>query len=208
MLFNLSSRFALSGGVGYITGKYSAMRTGKNQEGLTTARSGINQKAKAVPVTLGIYYYLPVSSKSRVYINAGAGYYFARFSSSSYRENDTPYKMDTDTTGSGGDVCFHGGSGFEYHLAENVAIVIEGFGRYAKISGFKGTRNQSDSNNWSDSLDATHYHYAQYAWTEEWLPRTGFGTEPPSGENIRNVRDYETDFTGYTLKLGLKIKLL
>lgn len=206
ILFNLSSQFAIAGGVGYITGKYSNTRM-SSVGGAITASSGIEQKAKAVPVTLGIIYFLPISSKSRFSLGAGAGYYFASFSSKSYRENDSPYRIDIDGTSSGGDIGFHGGIGFEYSISQNIAIVIEGFGRYAKISGFSGTRNRIDSNNWSDSRDATNYHYEQYAWTEEWLPRTSFGTEPPSGDNIRNVRDFEIDFSGFTVRIGLKIKL-
>lgn len=207
IVLNLSSRFALSGGAGYITGKYSSTSGTTNQEGAASSTSENDQTVRAVPVTFGICTYLPVSSKSRFYISAGVGYYFASFSFSNYREDDIPYWIDINFTGSGGDIGVHGGIGFEYALSKNIAIVIEGFGRYAKISGFKGTRDREDSNNWSDSSDATHYHYEHYAWTEEWLARTGFSTEPPSGEDVRNVRDFEIDFSGYTIRVGLKIKL-
>ncbi len=206
IVFNLNSRVALSGGVGYITGKYSSTRM-SSLGGVTTRTSGVDQKLKAVPVTVEICYFLPVSINSRLSLVAGAGYYFASFSSSGYRENDTPYWINTDTTGSGGDIGFQGGIGFEYSVSKNIAVVIEGFGRYAKISGFEGTRDQYDSNDWSDSTEGKHYYFEQAASTGEWISLTSFGPEPPSGEDIRNVRDFEIDFSGFTIRAGLKIKL-
>jgi opacity protein-like surface antigen len=206
LTFHLSSRFALSGGVGYINGKNSSKDV-SSLEGVVTGTSTTNLDAKAIPVTLGIYYFLPVSQKSRFSICAGAGYYFVSFSRAGYREDNSPYWIDTDFTGSGGDFGFHGGIGFEYSMSDNVAIVIEGFMRSAKIKGFEGNRKRVDSNGLNDSLDGKYYYSERYVWTEEWLPRTPIGTEPPSGEDVRNVRDLEIDFSGYTVRVGLKIKL-
>jgi hypothetical protein len=206
IVINLNSRFALSGGVGYIAAEFSNKRV-STLEGETTGSSEIAFKAKAVPVTAGINYYLPVSSKSQIVIGAGAEYYFASFSSSSYRENNTPYRQDTDSTASGGDFGFHGGIAFEYDLSKKIAVVIEGFGRYAKIMGFEGSRNQNDTNNVSSSTKGKYYTHERLEWTNEWLTRVGIGSEPPSGEEIRNVRDYEIDFSGFTVRIGLKIRL-
>jgi hypothetical protein len=85
--------------------------------------------------------------------------------------------------------------------------VIEGYGRYAKIRGFEGTSKQYDSNNWSDSTEGKYYYFERFISTQEWLPLTSFDTEPPGGEDIRNVRDFEIDFSGFTIRVGLKIKL-
>jgi len=206
IVFTLSSQFSLYGGVGYLTEKFTNKRM-STIEGVTTGSSGIDFKAKAIPVTAGIYYYLPVSAISRISIGAGAGYYFTSFSSSSYRENNTPYRQDTDRAGSGGDFGFHGGVAFEYDLSKNVALIIEGFGRYAKISGFEGSSSQRDTNNERSSTDGTYYTHESLVWTNEWLTRVSISVEPPSGEGIRNARDYEIDFSGFTVRIGLKIKM-
>jgi hypothetical protein len=206
LVFNLSSQFALSGGVGYISGKFSNMRM-STLDSVTTSSSEIDLKAKAIPLTAGIYYFLPLSSNSQLSLGTGIGYYFSSFSSSSFRENNTPYRQDTESTGSGGGIGFHGGIGFEYALSETVAIVIEGYGRYAKISGFEGTRNQSDTNNVNTSAEGTYYTHERLVWSGDWLTRVSLSTEPPSGADIRNVRDYEIDFSGFAIKVGLKIKL-
>ena len=91
-----------------------------------------------------------------------------------------------------------GGIAFEYDLSKKVAIVIE---------GFEGSRNQNDTNNAISSIEGKYYTHERLEWTDEWLTRVGIGSEPPSGEEIRNARDYAIDFSGFTVRLGLKIKL-
>lgn len=206
IIFHLNPRFAISGGVGYIEGKFSNKRT-TTFEGVTTGSSGTDFKAKAIPVTAGLAYAFPLSGRSRVSIGAGAGYYFTSFSTSSFRETDSAYRQDTFRDGHGGSFGMHGGIAFEYDLSKNVAILIEGFGRYAKISGFEGTTAQSDTNNNNSSMDGTFYTHEHLVWTGEWLTRVAFGSEPPSGDEIRNARDYEVDFSGFAFRLGLKIRL-
>jgi len=176
-------------------------------EGVTTGTNTSNLDAKAIPVTLGIYYFLPVSPKLRFSIGAGAGYYFARFSRTTHREDNASYWLDADFTGSGGELGFQGGIGLEYALSKNVALVIEGFGRFAKVKGFEGNRKRIDSDGLNDSFNGKFYHSERYVWTEEWLTRVSINSEPPAGDDVRNVRDLEIDFSGYTLRVGLKIKL-
>lgn len=200
------SRLSLSGGLGYISGRGSSEDV-TTLNGVTTGTSTTNLDAKAIPVTLGIYYFLPVSPKSQVFLNAGVGYYFVNFSRTARRENDSPYWIDTEFTGSGGDFGFHGGIGFEYSLSKSASLLIEGLGRFAKIKGFEGTRNRNDSNNWSDSIKGKYFTHERLVWGEYWHIRSNIFVDPPSGEDVRNVRDLEIDFSGYTIRVGVKIKL-
>ncbi|MFC2166035.1 hypothetical protein ACFLT2_13695, partial [Acidobacteriota bacterium] len=175
--------------------------------GVTTGSSTTNLKAKAIPVSVGVYYFLPVSSKSRFSLGAGVDYYFTSFCRDARRENTSPYWIETNFTGSGDNFGFHGGIGFEYSVSKNIAIIIEGFGRYAKISGFEGTRTRADSNNISDSFEGKYYALERFVWSSEWLTRAAINSEPPSGADVRNVRDNEIDFSGFTIRIGLKIRL-
>ena len=204
IIFNLSSRFALSGGVGFITGNSNSKGT-TVLEGVTTINE-TDLKAKAVPLTAGIYYFLPVSPKSRLSLGVGVGYYFASFSRNYVNEDVGIYRIDGVFKGSGGDLGLHGGIGFEYDLSKSVVIVIEGFGRYAKISGFEGTREQIDSNNWSDTWEGKYYYSDRQHSSDILLPRVNL-TDPSSIGNAINIRDYETDFSGFTIRIGLKIRI-
>ncbi|UCE41526.1 MAG: outer membrane beta-barrel protein [Candidatus Aminicenantes bacterium] len=204
ILFNLSPRLALSGGVGYITGKSHSKGT-TSLEGITTINE-TDLKANAIPVTVGIYYYLPVSSSSQFFLNGGVDYYFASFSRNYVSEDVGIYWVNSDFTGNASEIGFHGGIGFEHDLSKNVAIVIQGFGRYAKISGFEGTRKRVDSNDWGDSWEGKYYYSDRQHSSEKLLPRVN-QTDPSTIENAINIRDYESDFSGFTIRIGLKIAL-
>jgi hypothetical protein len=204
LVFNLSSQFALSGGVGYITGKSTSKGT-TSLAGVTTINE-TELKVKAIPVTVSLYYSLPVSTKSRFSLGAGVGYYFASFTRNYLNEQVGIYWIDANFKGSASDIGFHGGIGFEYDLSSTFAIVIEGFGRYAKISGFEGTRERIDSNNWSDLWEGNYYYSDRQHSSGTLLPRVSL-SDPSSIENAINSRDYETDFSGFTIRIGLKIKL-
>ena len=205
IIFHLS-RIALSAGMGYINGKSSSKNV-TSEGGTVTATSTLELDAQAIPVTLGIYYFLPVSPKSQIFLHAGTGYYFVSFAREAYRENDAPYWIKNSFTGKGGDLGFQGGIGLEYAMSENIIIVIEGAGRYAKIKGFEGTRDRNDSNGWSDSTTGKYYTLDRLIGEQDWQKRTNVFTEKPSGDDVRNVRYPEIDFSGFTIRIGIKLRL-
>jgi hypothetical protein len=169
LTYHISPQIALSGGLGYIKGN-SSSEDMTFLGGMTTASSTTKLDTNAIPVTLGIYYFIPVSSKSRIFLSLGADYYFVSFSRAAYRENDSPYWIEADYSGNGGDFGFHGGIGFEYALSGNVAIVIEGFGRSARIKGFEGNRKRVDSDGLNDSFDGKYYFSERFVGSGEWPP--------------------------------------
>lgn len=207
LVFNLSSRFAASIGIGYIWinegGDSSYIKV--TNDGITTTHTH-DTKISAVPVTAGILYFLPLSSKAKVSLGAGAGYYFAKLTDGYRLEDDTGYwftrSPDTKSCGLG----FHGSIGLEYSVSQSVAILIEGYGRYAKISGFEGTENVANSLNWSDSSKGTLYYYEVDRGTG-WYPVVILKETVPSGSNVRDVREAKVDFSGFTIRIGLKIRL-
>jgi len=206
----LIPQFGISVGLGYIYGK-----KGKDASKVTTispiatVTRTMDTKASAIPVRLGVYYSLRMSSKARFFLNVGAGYYFAKWSDA-YRRLDSNgfwYTNDQEANASG--IGFHGGVGFEYDIFRNVAFVVEGYGRHAKISGFEGDQNLRDSTGWSDSEKGTLYYLEwQSTITGGWYPgveiRSGVG---PNAVNVRNVREAKVDFSGFAIRAGIKIKL-
>jgi hypothetical protein len=58
----------------------------------------------------------------------------------------------------------------------------------------------------SVSTDGTLYQY-QADRGYGWYPVVMMSKTNPSGENVRNEREAEVDFSGFTLRFGLKIKL-
>jgi hypothetical protein len=208
LMFELSSQFAASLGIEYIW-----INEGRDSSNITVISDGIttmnthDTKISAVPLTAGIHYFFPVSSMAKVSLNAGVGYYFAKYVNDYRLENDVGYwfTRSPDTKGNG--LGIQGGIGLEYSISENVAIVLEGFGRYAKISGFEGTESVANSTGWSDSREGTLYYYEVDRGTG-WYPVVQLWETAPSGENVRAVREAEVDFSGFTVKIGLKFKLI
>jgi hypothetical protein len=206
-LFDLSSQLAASLGIGYIwinEGRDSSKIMATNDS--ITSINTHETKISAVPLTAGIHYFMPVSSEAKVSLSAGVGYYFAKFFDDYRLEDDTGYwftrNPDTKSNGLG----FHGGIGFEYSISQNLAIVVEGYGRYAKIGGFEGTEFVANSQNWSDSREGILYYYEVDRETG-WYPVVQLGETAPSGDNVRDVREAKVDFSGFTVRIGLKFKL-
>lgn len=204
-MYNLSSQFALSAGLGYIQGKSSGKDTTIRTESTGTAT--FDNTVSAIPVTLGLYYYVPLFSKSRLSIGGGASYYFTNFDHRHYREDGLGWWLTNDRSGHSGGIGFHGRIGFEYSVSKSVTILVEGLGRYAKIDGFEGTRNQHDSNNWSASTEVAYYFVERDQPGFGWFQRVIASNEEPSGSQYRNVRPAEVNFSGFTIRIGLKIKL-
>lgn len=204
-ILHLGSRFAVGFGTGYIHGKVAD--TAETLVDDITALNIHNFRVSAIPLKAKGYYILPISPKTRIALGGGLGYYFARFTRFYRREPGTSYWIESTMTGNGAGLGVEGGISFEYAIRSNMSIIIEGSGRYAKISGVTGKRDRIDSNNWSDSIEGSYYALERERSPGEWYPVVNIATTAPSGEGTRNVRDAEIDLSGFTIKVGLKIHL-
>jgi hypothetical protein len=205
LFYYLSSRFAISAGAGYISGRVNDVA--ETVVGEVKAFNIHDFKVRAVPIRVGAAYFLPVFPKSRISVGAGLGYYFAKFDRFYRREPGTGYWIDSNMTGTGQGLGFYGVIGFEYSATKKIALVIEGTGRYSKISGIKGSRERVDSNNWSDSVEAPYYALDRERLPGMWFPVVNIADPAPSGEGTRNVRDAVLDFSGFSIRVGMKINL-
>jgi len=164
-------------------------------------------KISVIPITLGIYYSLPLASGVNLTLNGGTGYYIGTLSWD--RDYSGTLAEYTDTfEGSEGTIGFQGGLGFEFKFSPIVALVIEGFGRYAKLKEMKGDYSREGSS-FLGSIDAsgeyTMYYYEYLAGTE-YYPHTHFFEEEPSDPYYRNVRKAEIDLSGFSVRIGLKFR--
>lgn len=205
LILHLGSQFAVGFGTGYINGKVAD--TAETLVDDITALNIHDFRVKAIPLRAKGYYFLPISPKVRIALGGGIGYYFARFTRFYRREPGTGYWIDSNMEGNGAGLGVEGGISFEYTLRDNVSIFIEGSGRYAKIGGITGKRDRIDSNNWSDSIEGAYYYLERERSPGVWYPVVNIATTAPSGEDTRNLRDAQLDFSGYTIKIGVKIRL-
>jgi hypothetical protein len=199
----MTPRFGISLGSGYILGK-----KGKDVNKIVISQTFTDEvKVSAIPVKLGVYYSLPLSSQARFFLTAGVGYYFAKWSEAYRNEWDTGWwTIDQKATARG--IGFHGGVGFELNVVSHVAFVLEGQGRYAKIGGFKGDKDGKYYPPPTEySTKGKLYYFEYLPWTENWYPKIYISKEEQAGDRIRNVREAKVDFSGFTFRAGIKIKL-
>ncbi len=189
VIFYLSPRLGISLGSGYI---YGNKAKDSNKVILSGQTYAYGMKMSAIPVRLGVYYSLPMSSRIRIFLNGGAGYYFARWSESI---DWMAFTMDQEAKASS--IGFHGGLGFEFKLVSHFVLVLEGQGRYVKIGEFKGKT--------LDFIEGTLYYYETPS-AVNWYPKVGIvdidGFMPGGARNLRKAK---VDFSGFTVRAGIKI---
>lgn len=175
--------------------------TVSNQAGTGSVKRSEWTDIKAFPVRLTGYFTLPLGSSARIMAGAGAGLYYVKFNGQSHfdYENETWFRRETDTNALG--YGFHGSLGLEIDLGKSFGIVLEALGRYAKISGFKGTLTWADNDEILGSEEGSLYYYEQEQLI--WNTWVYLETTQPTGNNYRNVRKAVIDLTGATARAGL-----
>ncbi len=201
LLIYFTPRFGLSLGSGYILGKKDAGQVTLTSPSDNRSESLINQ-ISAIPILAGLFFIYPISSGSRIFVQAGGGYYFAKYSQSGDydRTGDINFSEEWTQNAAANGFGFHGGLGFEFDLGRNVAFVIEGFGRRVQIDGFKGDwiHRYSDRDPYTG-------HGSLYYWEWEGIPNVRMGEEFPSYPDIKNVREAIIDFSGFAIRAGIRI---
>ncbi len=206
VIFYLNPRFGITIGSGYIYGKKGP--DGKTMtSNLPDATFNLNHdmQISAIPVKVGVYYCLSRSSKSRFFLSGGIGYYFAKISEVYENQWDGNWSHE-DQGAKGEGLGFQGGMGLELDITKNIAFVVEGYGRYAKIGDLAGERSWSMSFGPSGSRRGSLYYYeldAPYGL----LPYIEINSRVPGGTNRRNVRKATVDFSGFTVRIGVNIRL-
>ena len=195
VIFYLTPRFGISFGSGYIYGKKGV---DENEIAFMGQTFSDGMKVSVVPVRLGVYYYLPLSSRIRFFLNGGVGYYFAKWSET-YRNEIPVGVIARDQKAKANGVGFHGGVGFELNLVSHIALVFEGQGRYVKIGGFEGEKNPGVEK-------GTLYYFENQIFAGgDWYPTIDIREQEPVGIFVRNIREATVDFSGFTFRAGIKI---
>ena len=163
-------------------------------------------RASAIPIKASFYYFLPSSGPVGVNVHAGAGYYLAMAYARYHFALLSDWSQNVYDNLPGGGIGFHGGLGLEFKLSPMVGIFAEAQGRYAAFANFEGDEVYTDS--FGTSITNT-----GEAWT---LDVSGSGrtftisvidATQPSGSGISNVHPTKVDFSGFSLVVGLVIRL-
>ena len=228
---DISSKFAVGVGIGYISGK--------NESNFQTAGDFapiyqiyivppidlfefvVESKIETIPIKLGIYYTIPLGSRINIFLKSGLDYYFSKCFIYKYNEiisiDGTVYPVEFyeisnkyDMRGNG--LGFNGGLGFEYKISNFLALVLEIQRRYAKIKKLKGKWIYSNTFTLEQGENEGILYIARKDMEDEgfsdiFYPDLVVSPSKPSGAKILNAREATLDLSGFSLKVGIRIKL-
>ena len=178
----------------------------------------------AIPIKLSVYYYFPILSRMNLFLNGGIGYYFGKLN---YRRqvdshhvfedlDSQDVRIDSVMETKDNGIGFHGGIGFEYDVMKNLAFFVEGAGRYIKLKDWEGdilryvesTYDNGTTEETTETSYGTLWYYEYYPETHPDWPSyvLKIQEEKPMHSEFRNVRKAEGDLSGFSLRIGLRIR--
>ena len=195
--FSLSTNIRAGLGIGYLSesdnmhmdGNLGGMTGGMMDGmmgGMSSGSSGHNHQFRVVPLTLSIYYVLPINTKADIYMVGGGGYYFGSFRDISTQEKNT--------------FGTHFGIGFDFKIADRVIIVTEGIYRFVNLKGFTselhpGFREGMEGEGHEEGFWHYHHHQEEYHFHESHEDQEQIMIDSPF---------YNISLNGFSIRAGIK----
>jgi opacity protein-like surface antigen len=220
---DISSKLAISAGIGFISqkneGNFEFIDPFPFSGQAYTHIISTEPKASAVLLKLGSYYKIPIISGINLFLSGGINYYFSKVSLYKSHEfgrglflgsqiKEENYEVSSNNFG------LYGGMGFEFRITEHITFVLGFRGRYARIKNLKGNRFIRVYRGWiwpEEKSEEGILYIGEKDMTDEWhggyTPDLIISPSKPSGNEFRNIREAVLDFSGYSLRLGIRIKL-
>lgn len=181
--------------------------------GSVDATETIKPEVNATPVTLNLHYLIPLSSKLKIGVSAGAGYYRTTLKYNYASEFGIGTQRGTETyafEARKGAIGYQGSLGFEFAVSRHLSIVLNATGRYARISPFeKGIWSSSRGGSFGAvSKSGSNDSFWIYDWLQDGKTygQLAFQESAPAGlQGMSNVRKARLDLTGASVTLGFKI---
>jgi len=206
IIMDLSGTFGIGFGVGYVS-RSSDSKMGLSIDDLGSLSYSIEPTISFTPINLSLYLFPPVAPAMDVYLYGGFGYYMGKFTAISKMVTDGYWeKSESELKDKG--LGFHAGAGLEFNVAPKVAVFIEGKGRYCKLKSWEGDSTLTDSDGWTGSESGTMWYYEARDYdTGKWYSTIALQEDKPSEDNdIRNIREFEANLSGISLRIGIRIK--
>ena len=195
----LFSRFELGIGVGYFFGEKESQV--EYEKGQTKNTFLSRPKIQATPLRVVLSY----SLFPFLYLKSGIEYYFAQCSYF-YRFVSANSWQEWHGEASAQGLGALGGVGFEWPLSSRLSLLAEASARYAKIKKFEGKDTSRDSQGKSYREQGILYFYQGKISGENSYPLLFIREKRPTEAGVSDPRPAEIDFSGLTIKAGIKIR--
>jgi hypothetical protein len=162
---------------------------------------------RTTPVNLALVFY----PQRFFYVRAGLDYTFARcayFYRLSYPDPGEQTEFWQEWTGkaSSSGFGFELGLGLEYTLGSFLSVIAEGAYRHGRLNSLDGDDFYQESTGYQSRERGPLYRFEASAGGKETYPLVFVREKEPTEAGVMDVRRAEIDLSGYSLKIGLKVR--
>jgi hypothetical protein len=202
IIFQFSPNIGIGIGSGYLrTSRTSELKLAAPDPSLHDETFTFTPSVSVVPIRASLFVFVPLGRSLKLSLNAGAEYYLASISSLIRDEYPSWLWNEREDKATGRGFGFHGGIGLEIRLASELALILEGQGRVAKINELTGTHTYRNSFGYEDTMNGTLYY-----WTDMWFfepfPYVFVNDTLPSDPWQQNPRKAVLDLSGWSAVAG------
>lgn len=202
LIIGFTPRLALGLSSGYIFSDVSEGATTLTIEKVLGTFDHVRPtKISGIPLILSGYYIQPLRSSLSLFFRAGGGPLWAKYferDGNKNIENENYFYPQSISASAQGQIYLLG-LGIIFETESGIRFFMEGAWRKATITGFSGENKQEETG----ALTYLEEYESSY---ELWQAKYQIFDEPPSGDNTRDVKQGEIDFSGFSVKIGLMIK--
>ncbi len=208
LLFSFNPHFSIGLGAGYLQFSKQSLKT-LSEEGYID-EFNLKPTISAIPLTLSLYYGLPIGDFLKIVVGVGAGYYFGHFKNSTTEasggeEVTILFEANKNTFGAQGSL------NIELNIGRTLALVFGISGRYAVLKDLLGTATFSYTTpdfSGSDTYSELTLWYLEDELFEGYYYASLFPSdEKPEESYYRNVRKAEIPLSSMALQIGILIRL-
>jgi hypothetical protein len=206
ILIKFTPHFGIGIGSGYITAKKES--TAEAFYGMSTEEVRAYPKFSAVPVTLSLYFGVPIGKAVKIMFDAGLGYYMGTIDWEFYEIYNVDYSYKKTWNATSNTMGFHGGIHFEFGFTQNFAFVIGAKGRYAKFTDISSDleyESRTPFGTVSDTIEDAMLWYGSWYRMGEEYPGIYINDDGGTYCSWTYERKGEVNLSGIIFHVGLKI---
>ena len=207
ILISFNPYLGIGIGSGYISaGKESTLESHFPQNAF---EGNAYPQFSAIPVTLSLYFGIPVGPALKIMFNAGGGYYLGKIDWEYYQIGSMNDRYEETWSAKPEALGFHGGIHFEFEFTRNSAFVIGAKARSVKFKDISGNLEWEFTSPFGNSSGSEENAKLWYGTWETWLTANKYPgiiiSENPSAYGWEKEREGEVNLSGIIFQAGLKI---